>query len=125
MLPLCMQLRRESVSSKSSASTDSLEEAEVAEVEMLLEAYDMHLEQALSRLQTLDEYIQDTEDLVNTALDQKRNELIACDLLLNSNIVALGFITTIVALLSMNIVPIDLQVGRLWTDHASVRGPIL
>ena len=31
------------------------EEAEVAEVEMLLEAYDMHLEQALSRLQTLDE----------------------------------------------------------------------
>ena len=47
-------LKRDSTSSKSS-SADSLEEAEVAEVEMLLEAYDMHLEQALSRLQTLDE----------------------------------------------------------------------
>ena len=66
-------LQRDSVSSKS--SVDSLEEAEVAEVEMLLEAYDMHLEQTLSRLVTLDEFIQDTEDLVNTALDQKRNEV--------------------------------------------------
>ena len=55
-------------------------------------------------------YIQDTEDLVNTALDQKRNELITCDLLLNSNIVALGLITTVASLLSMNIVPIELQV---------------
>jgi magnesium transporter len=52
-----------------------MEEAEVAEVEMLLEAYDLHMEQTLSRLQTLDEFIQDTEDLVNTALDQKRNEV--------------------------------------------------
>jgi len=66
-------LQRDSEGSKS--SIDSMEEAEVAEVEMLLEAYDLHMEQTLSRLQTLDEFIQDTEDLVNTALDQKRNEV--------------------------------------------------
>lgn len=38
-------------SSHSSSSFNSQDEAEVAEVEMLLEAYDMHLEHALSRLQ--------------------------------------------------------------------------
>ncbi|GAX73088.1 hypothetical protein CEUSTIGMA_g541.t1 [Chlamydomonas eustigma] len=104
-------MKATSESSTSSASSNGLDDAEVAEVEMLLEAYDMHLEQALSRIQTLDEYIQDTEDLVNTALDQKRNELIACDLLLNSNIVALGLITTCTALLSMNIVPMTIQLA--------------
>jgi hypothetical protein len=46
-----VQPHRDSVSSKSSSSSCSLDDAEVAEVEMLLEAYDMHLEQALSRLQ--------------------------------------------------------------------------
>jgi len=37
------------------------------------------------------------------------SQLITCDLMLNSNIVALGLIMTVAALLSMNIVPIDLQ----------------
>lgn len=40
-----------SSSRHSSSSFNSQDEAEVAEVEMLLEAYDMHLEHALGRLQ--------------------------------------------------------------------------
>lgn len=98
-----------SSSSRSSSSFNSQDEAEVAEVEMLLEAYDMHLEHSLSRLQTLDEYIQDTEDLINTGLDQKRNELITIDILLTSNNVALGLMTTISAIMAMNLVPVEVQ----------------
>lgn len=60
--------------------------------------------------QTLDEYIQDTEDLVNTSLDQKRNELISCDVLLTSNIVALGLMSTISSIFAMNMVPASLMV---------------
>ncbi|KAG1661192.1 hypothetical protein FOA52_005998 [Chlamydomonas sp. UWO 241] len=101
--------RAHSSSGSSSSSFDSQGEAEVAEVEMLLEAYDMHLEHALGRLQTLDEYIQDTEDLVNTSLDQKRNELISCDVLLTSNIVALGLISSVASFMAMNIVPASLS----------------
>lgn len=103
------QARADSHSGNSSSTLDSQDEAEVAEVEMLLEAYDMHLEHDLSKLQALEDFIQDTEDLVNVKLDQKRNVLISADVILMSNNVALGFMNTVAALLSMNIVPIELQ----------------
>jgi hypothetical protein len=93
----------------SSSTLDSQDEAEVAEVEMLLEAYDMHLEHDLSKLQALEDFIQDTEDLVNVKLDQKRNVLISADVILMSNNVALGFMNTVAALLAMNIVPLEVQ----------------
>ena len=93
----------------SSSTFDSQDEAEVAEVEMLLEAYDMHLEHDLSKLQALEDFIQDTEDLVNVKLDQKRNVLISADVILMSNNVALGLMNTVAALMSMNIVPFELQ----------------
>ncbi|KAG1654644.1 hypothetical protein FOA52_009200 [Chlamydomonas sp. UWO 241] len=61
--------------SHSAASTNSsLVESETAEVEMLLEAYFLHYDNTYNRLETLNEYIKDTEDLVNIKLDQHRNQ---------------------------------------------------
>ncbi|KAL6750880.1 hypothetical protein V8C86DRAFT_3142979 [Haematococcus lacustris] len=64
----------------SSALSDVFHE-EVAVVEMLLEAYFMHIDFVHNRLKTLGEYVEDTEDLVNISLDAQRNRLISCDLL--------------------------------------------
>ncbi len=44
-------------------------------------------------MQTLNEYIEDTEDLVNLKLDQHRNQLIGIDLMLTSVATALGMMT--------------------------------
>lgn len=48
-------------SSHSSGSSSELDDEEIAEVEMLLEAYFMHIDNTWNRLQTLNEYIEDTE----------------------------------------------------------------
>ena len=81
----------------------SLLESEVAEVEMLLEAYFMHYDNSYNRLKTLSEYIKDTEDLVNIKLDQHRNQLITTDLILTALTCAMAIITTISGIFGMNL----------------------
>jgi len=87
-----------------SASTNSsIVESEVAEVEMLLEAYFMHYDNTYNRLQTLNEYIKDTEDLVNIKLDQHRNQLITTDLILTALTCAMAIMTTVAGIFGMNL----------------------
>lgn len=86
------------------ASTDSsLVEGEVAEVEMLLEAYFMNYDNTFNRLETLNEYIKDTEDLVNIKLDQHRNQLITVDLILTALTCAMAMVTTVSGIFGMNL----------------------
>jgi len=80
-----------------------VQEEEIAEVEMLLEAYFMHVDNTYNRLQTLNEYIQDTEDLVNLKLDQHRNQLIGIDLLLTAFSSALAIMTAVAGYFGMNL----------------------
>lgn len=80
-----------------------MEEEEIAEVEMLLEAYFMHVDNTYNRLQTLNEYIQDTEDLVNLKLDQHRNQLIGIDLILTSFTAAIAIMTAVAGFFGMNL----------------------
>lgn len=61
--------------SKDQSDTDSQDE-DLQEVEMLLEAYFMQLDNTLNRLQTLCEYIDDTEDYINIEQDKHRNQLL-------------------------------------------------
>ncbi|GAX84705.1 hypothetical protein CEUSTIGMA_g12127.t1 [Chlamydomonas eustigma] len=92
------------VSERSIASTNSsLVESEVAEVEMLLETYFMHYDNTYNRLKTLNEYIKDTEDLVNIKLDQHRNQLITTDLILTALTCGMAIITTISGIFGMNL----------------------
>ena len=82
---------------------DSEEEEEeaVEEVEQLLEAYFINLDNTWNKLQTLTEYIDDTEDFINIKLDSQRNQLIRLDLVLTSFTAAVSLITAITSLFAM------------------------
>lgn len=83
---------------------DSEEEEEeaVEEVEQLLEAYFINLDNTWNKLQTLAEYIDDTDDLVSIQLDSQRNQLIKLDLVLTSFTASMGLITAITGMFAMN-----------------------
>lgn len=85
---------------------DSEEEEEeaVEEVEQLLESYFMQVDNTWNKLQTLTEYIDDTEDYINIQLDSQRNQLIRLDLMLTSFTASMGLITAITGLFAMNVV---------------------
>lgn len=68
---------------------------------MLLEAYFMGLDQTTNRLQALNEYIEDTEDLVNLKLDQHRNELIGVDLVLTAMSLCVAMMTAVAGYFGM------------------------
>ncbi|GAB4815414.1 hypothetical protein N2152v2_002460 [Parachlorella kessleri] len=117
----------------SSSSSDSEEEEEAIEqVEMLLEAYFMQasgigmkesmgtepgagggrtpsprrwhkLDSTWNQLQTLCEYVDDTEDFINIELDSHRNQLIRLDLVLTAFSAAVGLVTAVTGLFAMNV----------------------
>lgn len=63
----------------------------------------MHYDNTYNRLKTLNEYIKDTEDLVNIKLDQHRNQLITTDLILTALTCAMAIVTTISGIFGMNL----------------------
>ncbi|XP_058070446.1 magnesium transporter MRS2-5-like [Magnolia sinica] len=81
----------------------------IEELEMLLEAYFVVIDNTLSKLLSLKEYIDDTEDFINIKLDNVRNQLIQFELLLT----AATFVATIFAVVSgvfgMNFTPAFFQ----------------
>lgn len=66
---------------------------DIVELEMLLEAYFVFIDHTLSKLSSLKEYIDDTEDLINIKLGNVQNQLIKFELLLT----AATFVATIFA----------------------------
>ncbi|KAL4451649.1 hypothetical protein ABPG75_007311 [Micractinium tetrahymenae] len=92
-----------SASSASSDSTDLEDDPDVAVVEMLMEPYFMQIDNTFNKLQTLCEYIDDTEDYINIELDSHRNSLIRLDLVLTSFSAAVALVTAITGLFAMNV----------------------
>lgn len=93
-----------SSSGSSGSSKRSLEgELEIAQVEMLLEAYQMHLDRQYNKLQTLEQTVQDTEALVGTTLDTHRNRIISVDIVLTAFYTALGLGNACTALFGVNL----------------------
>ncbi|XP_028065068.1 magnesium transporter MRS2-F-like isoform X1 [Camellia sinensis] len=91
----------EDMSSKSSTIDVSDLKPNVEELEMLLGAYFVQIEGILNKLSTLREYIHNTEDYINIVLDDKQNLLLRIGiiittggLMLNSGVVASGFLST-------------------------------
>ncbi|KAI7990908.1 Magnesium transporter MRS2-F [Camellia lanceoleosa] len=89
------------MSSKSSTIDVSDLKPNVEELEMLLGAYFVQIEGILNKLSTLREYIHNTEDYINIVLDDKQNQLLRIGiiittggLMLNSGVVASGFLST-------------------------------
>lgn len=88
-------------SASSDTSLDSDEDVEV--VEQILESYFMRLDNTWNKLQTLTEYVDDTEDFINIELDSHRNQLIRLDIVLTCFTACMGLITAVTALFAMNV----------------------
>ncbi|XP_004513485.1 magnesium transporter MRS2-2-like [Cicer arietinum] len=89
--------------SRASIATARFDENDVEELEMLLEAYFMQIDSTLNKLNTLREYIDDTEDYINIQLDNHRNQLIQLELFLSSGTVCLSFYSLVAGIFGMNI----------------------
>lgn len=79
------------------------DDADVQEVEMVLETYFMHIDNTYNKLQTLTEYIDDTEDYINIELDNQRNQLIRIELVLTAATFAVAIIGSIAGIFGMNL----------------------
>ncbi|XP_020959315.1 magnesium transporter MRS2-I isoform X2 [Arachis ipaensis] len=90
-------------SSKASTATSVQVENDVEDLEMLLEAYFTQIDGTLNKLNTLREYIDDTEDYINIQLDSHRNQLIQLELFLSSGTVCLSIYSLVGAIFGMNI----------------------
>ena len=54
-------------------------------------------------MQTLSEYVDDTEDFINIELDSHRNQLIRLDIVLTTFTTSMALITAVTALFAMNV----------------------
>lgn len=88
--------RHESMRSSDSA-TESIEE-----LEMLLEAYFVVIDNTLNKLTSLKEYIEDTEDFINIQLDNVRNQLIQFELLLTTATFVVAIFGVVAGIFGMN-----------------------
>ncbi|CAD7704401.1 unnamed protein product [Ostreobium quekettii] len=95
--------RRVSDDFKEMASDTDSQDEDLQEVEMLLEAYFMQTDNTLNRLQTLCEYIDDTEDYINIEQDKHRNQLLQLELLMSAGTFALAFVAVISGIFGMNL----------------------
>ncbi|GJN02428.1 hypothetical protein PR202_ga19778 [Eleusine coracana subsp. coracana] len=91
--------RQDSIKSfKSSASS----QYNIDELEMLLEAYFVVIDYTLSKLTSLKEYIDDTEDFINIQLDNVRNQLIQFELLLTTATFVVAIFGVVSGVFGMN-----------------------
>lgn len=97
--------------------SDEEEEEAVEVVEQLLESYFMQVDNTWNKLQTLTEYIDDTEDYINIQLDSQRNQLIRLDLMLTCFMACMAFITAITSLFAMNAI-----LNPEWPDRMPFAG---
>ncbi|KAJ4954188.1 hypothetical protein NE237_031020 [Protea cynaroides] len=89
--------RHESIRS-SDSTTGNIEE-----LEMLLEAYFVVIDNTLNKLTSLKEYIDDTEDFINIQLDNVRNQLIKFDLLVTTATFVVAIFAVVTGVFGMNL----------------------
>ncbi|KAJ8755665.1 hypothetical protein K2173_022260 [Erythroxylum novogranatense] len=89
--------------SASLVTGSALDDQDVEDLEMLLEAYFMQLDGTRNKILSVREYIDDTEDYVNIQLDNQRNELIQLQLILTIASFAIAMATLIAGAFGMNI----------------------
>ncbi|KAI7981155.1 Magnesium transporter MRS2-4 [Camellia lanceoleosa] len=84
-------------------SSNHLNDHDVEDLEMLLEAYFMQVYGTRDKILSVREYIDDTEDYVNIQLDNQRNELIQFQLTLSIASLAVSVCTMISGIFGMNL----------------------
>ncbi|CAN8253671.1 unnamed protein product [Cochlearia groenlandica] len=90
-------------SHKSLLSSSSGGGENIDQLEMLLEAYFVVVDNTLSKLSSLKEYIDDTEDLINIKLGNVQNQLIQFQLLLTAATFVAAIFAAVTAVFGMNL----------------------
>ncbi|XP_057778648.1 magnesium transporter MRS2-4 isoform X2 [Salvia miltiorrhiza] len=103
IVPGAPHLRRLNSARSGSLVSNYLNDQDVEDLEMLLEAYFMQLDGTRNKILSVREYIDDTEDYVNIQLDNQRNELIQLQLTLTSASFAIAVETGLAGIFGMNI----------------------
>ncbi|KAL8224441.1 hypothetical protein R6Q57_019916 [Mikania cordata] len=85
-----------------SASSVTGETENIDQLEMLLEAYFVGIDNTLNKLLSLKEYIDDTEDLINIKLGNVQNKLIKFELLLTAATFLATVFAVVTAVFGMN-----------------------
>eukprot|EP00270_Netrium_digitus_P005561 TRINITY_DN17424_c0_g1_i1.p1 TRINITY_DN17424_c0_g1~~TRINITY_DN17424_c0_g1_i1.p1 ORF type:complete len:485 (+),score=127.18 TRINITY_DN17424_c0_g1_i1:223-1677(+) len=83
---------------------------DVEELEQLLESYFTQIDGTLNKLNTLREYVDDTEDYINIQLDNHRNQLIQLELVLSMATFVVSIYGVVAGIFGMN-------VPYSWNDH--------
>ncbi|CAA7049883.1 unnamed protein product [Microthlaspi erraticum] len=91
------------VSSHRSLLSSSSSGENIDQLEMLLEAYFIVVDNTLSKLSSLKEYIDDTEDLINIKLGNVQNQLIQFQLLLTAATFVAAIFAAVTAVFGMNL----------------------
>ncbi|XP_042379293.1 magnesium transporter MRS2-5-like isoform X1 [Zingiber officinale] len=91
-----------SFSKHESSRESSTKGRQVEVLEMLLEAYFVVIDSTLSKLLSLKEYIDDTEDFINIKLDNVRNQLIQFELLLAAATFVVAMFAVVTGVFGMN-----------------------
>lgn len=86
---------------------------DIEEAEDMLEAFFERADMLLRRLSILDERVDDTEDLLELDLDQRRNELVGLNLLVASVAMSFGFSAAVAGFFGMNLANAQLA-GIYW-----------
>eukprot|EP00887_Chlorella_sp_A99_P005686 scaffold1.g5686.t1 len=89
--------------SVASSSSSEWEDAAVEVVEALLQSFFFSVDATHDRLRALQEYVQDTEDLVAMELDNARNSLVRLDMVLTCFNASMSFIVALSAIFAMNL----------------------
>ncbi|KAG8364068.1 hypothetical protein BUALT_Bualt19G0087600 [Buddleja alternifolia] len=103
IVPAAHHLRRLSSTRSGSLVSNYLNDHDVEDLEMLLEAYFMQLDGTRNKILSVREYIDDTEDYVNIQLDNQRNELIQLQLTMTIASFAIAVETLAAGIFGMNI----------------------
>ncbi|XP_021756740.1 magnesium transporter MRS2-5-like [Chenopodium quinoa] len=83
-------------------TTSSSQKEDIVQLEMLLEAYFVFIDHTLSKLSSLKEYIDDTEDLINIKLGTVQNQLIQFELLLTAATFVVTCFAVVTGVFGMN-----------------------
>lgn len=86
---------------------------EIEESEDMLESYYLQIDYILRRLLTINERIDDVEDLVAIEMDHRRNELVATDLMVTTLTAGMAFVAMVAGIYGMNLHPYPQSHGYL------------
>lgn len=79
------------------------DDADIQQLEDLLETYFTQVDNSFNKLQVLEQYVNDTEDFINIDLDSHRNQLIEIDLMLSFAMFISSLYTLVTGVFGMNL----------------------